>query len=259
MNYQTNYNPAHILLGNGEDFHPGFSVDCVIFGFHANELKVLLLKMKHADGWALPGGFVHKTEDVEAAAGRVLYDRTGLTGVFLRQFYLFGRPDRSHSDFNRKMLEARQIAGSENHWFLQRFLTLGFYALVDFSQAAPRADALSEDCRWWDLAGAPGFILDHDQILQKALETLRLQLDHEPIGYKLLPEKFTMPEFQKLYETILGIKLDRRNFQRRILGFGILERLEERRSGGAHKAPYFYRFDPHHYHQALREGLQGGW
>ncbi|MBD0258859.1 MAG: NUDIX hydrolase [Cytophagales bacterium] len=202
---------------------------------------------------------MHKTEDVEAAAGRVLYDRTGLTGVFLRQFYLFGRPDRSHSDFNRKMLEARQIPGDSPHWFLQRFLTLGFYALVDFSRATPRADTLSEDCRWWDLAAVPGLILDHGQILQKALETLRLQLDHEPIGHKLLPEKFTMPELQKLYETILGKKLDRRNFQRRILGFGILERLEERRSGGAHKAPYFYRFDPHHYHLALQDGLQGGW
>ncbi|MBD0260675.1 MAG: NUDIX hydrolase, partial [Cytophagales bacterium] len=76
MNDQNNHDPAYILLGNGEDFHPGFSVDCVIFGFHANELKVLLLKMRHADGWALPGGFVHKTEDVEAAAGRVLYART---------------------------------------------------------------------------------------------------------------------------------------------------------------------------------------
>ncbi len=254
-----NNNLEDVLLEEGEAFHPGFSVDCVIFGFHANQLKVLLLKMKHAEAWALPGGFVYKEEDVEAAAGRVLQARTGLTQVFLRQFHLFGGPERSRSEFNRMMLNARQLSAGDRHWFLQRFITLGFYALVDFSRVTPRADAISEACQWVDLKGVPALILDHDLILNKALETLRQQLNHQPIGYNLLPEKFTMPELQKLYETILGKKLDRRNFQRRMLSFGILERLEERRSGGAHKAPYYYRFDKQKYQQALQDGLPGGW
>src|SRR4051794_37492114 len=114
-----------VLLTDGSTFHPGLSVDCVIFGFHANQLKVLLLKMKHADQWALPGGFVHKEEDVEAAASRVLEARTGLKHVFLRQFHLFGQPERSHSAFNRNLLHARQGTTKDDHWFLQRFVTLG--------------------------------------------------------------------------------------------------------------------------------------
>jgi 8-oxo-dGTP diphosphatase len=259
MDQRINTNPEDLLQQNGSDLHPGFSIDCVIFGFHANQLKVLLLKMKQADQWALPGGFLYKDEDIEAAAGRILQARTGLRDVFLRQFHLFGHPERSRSGFNGQILQRLQIPARENHWFLQRFITLGFYALVDFSRATPRPDAISEACQWWELTQVPPLILDHDQILTKALETLRLQLDRQPIGYNLLPEKFTMPELQKLYETILGKKLDRRNFQRRILSFGILERLDERRSGGAHKAPYLYQFNRQQYHQALQDGLPGGW
>lgn len=101
--------------------------------------------------------------------------------------------------------------------------------------------------------------MDHRQILDKALETLRQQLNYQPIGYNLLPDKFTMPELQTLYETILGKKLDRRNFQRRMNSYGILRRLKETRKGGAHKAPYLYSFNLRKYQQALLEGLQGGW
>jgi 8-oxo-dGTP diphosphatase len=252
-------NIEDVLLADGSAFHPGLSVDCVIFGFHANQLKVLLLKMKHTDHWALPGGFVYKEEDVEAAASRVLEARTGLKNVFLRQFYLFGQPERSRSAFNRNVLQARRGSCDDSHWFLQRFITLGFYALVDFSKAIPQVDAISDACQWWDLDKVPVLILDHNQILQKALETLRIQLNYQPIGCNLLPATFTMPELQKLYETILGKKLDRRNFQRKILGFDILERLEERRIGVAHKAPYLYRFEQQKYQQALEHGLRGGW
>lgn len=124
------------------------------------------------------------------------------------------------------------------YWFLQRFITVGYYALVDFSKAVPRPDVTSEACAWWDLQEVPPPALDHHRILQKALETLRKQLHDLPIGYNLLPEKFTMPELQRLYETLLGKKLDRRNFQRKMLGYGILNRLEERKSGVDHKAPY---------------------
>lgn len=243
----------------GENFHPGFSLDCVIFGFHESTLKVLLLKMKGESLWALPGGFLLKDEEVDMAANRVLQSRTGLENIFLQQFYLFGDPRRNNQEFNREILRKKGIEGESGHWFLQRFITLGYYALVDFSKAHPRPDTLSDACEWWDLDEIPGLILDHNQILEKALETLRLQMSYQPIGYNLLSEKFTMPELQKLYETILGKKLDRRNFQRKILSYGILTRLEERKSGVAHKAPYFYRFNLQKYHQALKEGLQGGW
>lgn len=247
------------FLKGGENYHPGFSLDCVIFGFHDNRLRVLLLKMKGVALWALPGGFLFKDEDVDTAAKRVLESRTGLQNIFLQQFQLFGGPERNDPDFNRKLLQKMDVAPDADHWFMQRFVTLGYYALVDFSKAIPRADALSEACEWWDLEEVPQLILDHNRILKRALDTLRLQLSYQPIGYNLLPDKFTMPELQKLYETILGKSLDRRNFQRKIRSYGILERLEERKSGVAHKAPYLYRFDLQKYHQALKDGLQGSW
>lgn len=248
-----------LLEKGGEHFHPGFSLDCVIFGFHENRLKVLLLKMKGEEQWALPGGFLLKEEEVDVAASRVLKSRTGLENIFLQQFYLFGNPRRYNRTFNENILHKKGITAGPDHWFLQRFITLGYYALVDFSKAIPRADALSDAIEWWDLQEAPSLILDHNKILEKALETLRLQISYQPIGYNLLPEKFTMPELQKLYETILGKKLDRRNFLRKMVSYDILQRLEERKSGGAHKAPYLYIFDLQKYNQALKEGFKGGW
>jgi ADP-ribose pyrophosphatase YjhB (NUDIX family) len=248
-----------ILQRGGELYHPGFSVDCVIFGFHNNQLKVLLLKVKNTGQWGLPGGFMLKNEDVEKAAARLLQARTGLEDVFLRQFYLFGDVARNDEGFNRQRLLKQHIAASSNHWFLQRFITLGYYALVNFSKTIPRPDYISEACEWWDLQAVPALMLDHNHILNKALETLRLQLNYQPIGYNLLPDKFTMTELQRLYETILGKKLDRRNFLRKMLSYKILKRLDERRNGVAYKPPYLYSFDLLTYQQALQEGLSGGW
>jgi len=247
-----------ILKGNNL-FMPSLSLDCVIFGFHENELKVLLLKMKSADAWALPGGFIYKEEAIEEAATRVLRERTGLQDIFLRQFHVFGHPKRAEKKLHLNMLKKDGIKVSKDNWILQRFITVGYYALVDFAVVIPEPDQSSVACEWHDIPGIKELFMDHKDILDKALETLRLQLNHEPIGYNLLPQKFTMPELQKLYETILDKKLDRRNFQRRILSFGFVKRLKETRKGGAHKAPYLYSFDLRKYQKALQEGLQGGW
>ena len=234
------------------------SLDCVVFGFHNNQLKVLLLEMKFTHEWALPGGFVKLNETVEEAAARVLSERTGLGDIFLKQFRVFSDPGRS------KMNPAVQdlvISGAnpDLEWFAQRFISVGFYALVDFTKAVPAPDSFSEKALWQSLDNIGNLILDHNLILQKALNTLRLQLNYQPIGYNLMPEKFTMPELQKLYETILGKKLDRRNFQRKILSFGILNKLPETKKGGAHKAPFLYGFNLVNYKKALESGLYGGW
>ncbi|MBS1530613.1 MAG: NUDIX hydrolase, partial [Bacteroidetes bacterium] len=207
------------------------------------------------EAWYLPGGFVLKDEPIEKAATRILKERTSLDEIFLQQFHVFGDPERSrpHRDMYKDMLPP-----SEN-WFSNRFLTIGYYALVDFMNATPTPDQHSILCAWRDLNDMPPLELDHSIILKTALDTLRLQLNYQPIGYNLMPKEFTMPELQKLYETILGKKLDRRNFQRRILGFGILTRSEQPRKGGAHKAPYLYSFDLKNYQNALTEGLKGGW
>lgn len=249
----------NFLLHGEELYHPGFSVDSVIFGFHNNELKVLLIQMKHVDSWGLPGGFVLKDEDVDKAAYRILQSRTGVTDVFLRQFHLFGEVRRNNTIFNANILRHEGIAYDENHWFLQRFITVGYYALVNFIEVNPHSDKLSKACQWWDMNDLPSLMLDHEAIIQKALEALRLQLSYLPIGYNLLPDEFTMPELQKLYETILGKTLDRRNFQRKMLAFDILDKIGYKRQGGAHKAPYLYKFNLERYQKLLESGAQGSW
>jgi ADP-ribose pyrophosphatase YjhB (NUDIX family) len=248
------------LIEEGDKwFMPSLSVDCVIFGFHDNLLKVLLLKHRHLNLWSLPGGFIYKEESVDAAAQRVLRERTGLNELFLQQFHVFGDPHRYDQEFHRRDLLKDGIEVPNDHWILQRFATVGYYALVDYSKVVPAPDTLTERCVWWEIHKTPALILDHRSIIDKALETLRRQLSYQPVGYNLLPEKFTMPELQKLYETILDKPLDRRNFQRKILGFKIVKRLNETRKGVAHKAPYLYTFDRERYHEALQEGLIGKW
>ena len=250
--------PDYPFLQAESAYHPGLSVDCVIFGFHGSQLNVLLLKLKHDEQWMLAGGFVRHEEDVAVAASRVLQARTGLTNLFLRQFYLFGDAARINQAAPHPALPA-QVEAPLAHWLSKRFVSVGYYALVDFVAVQPQTDQLSEDCAWWDLAQVPPLILDHAHILDKALETLRLQLRQEPIGYNLLPEKSTMPELQKLYEAILGRALDRRNFQRKILSYGFLRALDERRQGAPRKAPRLFSFHLPSYQRALEQGLQGGW
>jgi len=234
------------------------SLDCVVFGFHDNQLKVLLIRRKYTKEWALPGGFVREDESIEVAAKRVLQERTGIDDIFLKQFNVFSEPERAKSN---PVVKDLGDSGAELHleWFNQRFISVGFYALVDFSKVEPTPDSISDLCEWKNLDNIDSLILDHSQILNKALETLRLQLNYQPLGYNLLPERFTMPELQKLYETILAKELDRRNFQRKMLSYGILNKLEERKTGGAYKAPYLYEFNLENYQKALQNGLYGGW
>jgi ADP-ribose pyrophosphatase YjhB (NUDIX family) len=231
------------------------SIDCVVFGFHEGQMKVLMLKSKNEEGWQLPGGFVQKQEPIDNAANRILATRTGIDKIFLQQFRVFGDPERNKQ--HNEMYD--NIVPPEKNFFAHRFISIGYYALVDFSNVDPTPDVFSDICTWRDLNDLPQFLLDHELIFKSALDALRLQLNYQPIGYNLMPKEFTMPELQKLYETILDKKLDRRNFQRRMLGFGILNKLSQTRKGGAHKAPYLYAFDLENYQAALKEGLKSGW
>ncbi|WP_163715513.1 NUDIX hydrolase [Mangrovibacterium lignilyticum] len=235
------------------------SIDCVVFGFHENQLKVLLLKSNFFGEWSLPGGFVGKEETLEEAATRILQERTGVEKIFLTQFRTFSDPKRKNPGFVKENMEKAGISLENFEWLNQRFLSVGFYALVEFSKVEPQPDLYSEKCEWKSVDEVGELMMDHNQILDEALETLRLQLRYQPIGYNLLPEKFTMPELQKLYETILGTELDRRNFQRKILSYKIVKRLAERRTGVAYKAPYLYCFDLDVYNKALKDGLSGDW
>lgn len=256
---KKNESISALLTAGEHNLLPTLSVDCVILGFHENQLKVLLLKHRHRDMWALPGGFIGKDEPTDGAANRVLKERTGLNDIFLQQFQVFGDPGRSQNKFHIEDLKKDGITVNENLWILQRFVTIGYYALVEFSKVNPSHNTFYEECAWWDIHNVPVLILDHRKILDGALATLRIQLNYQPIGYNLLPEKFTMPELQKLYETILDKKLDRRNFQRKILGFHILHCLKETKKGLPHKSPYLYSFDLKKYNKALNEGFNDGW
>jgi 8-oxo-dGTP diphosphatase len=244
---------AHFTRGH-EKYLRHISIDCVIFGFHENELKVLLLQAKYAGQWALPGGFILQSEHMDDAARRILQERTGVNTIYMQQFHVFSQPDRSTKKINKQFLKNVGITLEES-WMFERFITAGYSALTDFTKVLPVADTFSDACQWFNIHTIPEMILDHQDILAKALENLRLQLNYHPVGYNLLPEKFTMPELQKLYETILDRNLDRRNFQRKITGTGILKRLNETKKGVAHKAPYYYKFDVRKYQKALKMGM----
>jgi len=248
-----------LILRGEEYFLPQVSVDCVIFGFHEGVLKVLLVKLKQLPEWGLIGGFILKEEDPSAAAHRILKERTGLKEIFLQFLNVFGDPGRTNTDTWPLLIGSFNLKAAKDNWLLKRFVSLGYYALVDFNEVRPMIDRPNESCEWFDIHEIPALLFDHKDILKTALETLQLHLNYHPVGYNLLPEKFTMPELQSLYETILDKKLDRRNFQRKILSFGILRRLKEKRKGVAHKAPFLYSFDLRKYNKALKEGLGGGW
>jgi 8-oxo-dGTP diphosphatase len=230
---------------DGANHLPGLAIDMVIFGFHQGQLKILLLEYENTGLFALPAGFIRKNEDLHDAARRSLAERTGLQDIFLEQFYVFGDQSRHDPAPLKAIMAGKGFHPGDDHWLLGRFVSVGFYALVDFTRAVPNPDLLADRCAWYELEHLPPLMLDHRQMVQKALETLRLHLDRQLIGFNLLPDTFTMGELQTLYETVLGQKLNRSSFQRRMLGLDILVRMDKKWTGGAHKAPYLYRFRQH--------------
>lgn len=235
---------AHLdHLDEQQKFLPSVSVDCVIFGFHDRQLKVLLVRFKNTELWALPGGYIYLEEDMDRAANRILEERTAVRDVFLEQFYAFGQCNRVEKSVQQEVVGAIGKNISPDHWITRRFVSVGYYALVDYTQVTPTPDGTSDICNWCSFEEMPSLVFDHTLIVQKALDTLRLRLNNNLIGSNLLPETFTMQELQSLYETIIGKKLLRANFQRKMLSLGILERVDKKFSGKAHKAPYLYRFD----------------
>lgn len=222
-------------------FLPGLAIDSVIFGFHDNKMMVLLLQYKNTNSFALPGGFIYKDEHVNEAAKRILQDRTSLTNIYLEQFYLFGDFNRT-DDSMETIMKARGMKPTKNHFLLSRFVSVGYYALVDYTKAIPTKDEMSDDCGWYDINKIPFMIQDHKKMIHKALDTLRNDFNKKLIGFKLLGDRFTMGELQKLYETILGVKYRRTSFQRMILNLNILKQVDTKKTGAAHKAPYLYSF-----------------
>lgn len=230
----------------GKETEPGYltniAYDSVIFGFSGEQLKILIMEY-HNTGWfALPGGFVKRDENLNDAVRRGLRERTGLDNIYLEQFYTFGDVARYRPEVMKTILEANGYETTSDHWLLDRFISVAYYALINYDKVVPKPDTLSDSIKWYPVNDLPELMLDHDKIVQKAMETLQNNLERKLVGMNLLPSRFTMKELQRVYEAILGKSLRRTTFQRRMLSLGILERHEKRYSGAAHKAPYLYSF-----------------
>lgn len=232
------------------NFIQQLSIDCVIFGYADGELKVLIPKLSLKQGlWCLPGGFILQEESIDDAAKRILEERTGLKDIFLEQFRTFGGLERSNQLMfeSLKMIEnelkERGLPESvELDWLYRRFVSIGYYALVDIHKVIPQKTDFHESIAWYNIKELPVLIIDHEKIVEYALATLRQNLDEKLIGFNLLPETFTMREVLELYEAVYDRRFAPNNFQKKILDLKVLERLEKKFTGAANKAPYLYRF-----------------
>ena len=216
--------------------HPAVATDCVIFGFDGISIKVLLIQRgiePYKGRWALPGGFVKIDESAEECARRELQEETGLQGVTIEQFHTF-------SDVNRDPRE--------------RVISIAYYALVKLSEVRGGDDA--SEAQWFSYDDVPSLAFDHDRILRMALRHLRDRICFEPVGFDLLPEVFTMTELQRLYEAILGVKFDRRNFYNKMLKLEVLTSAEPRPENASRRTPSKYRFNAEKYAELKQRGFR---
>ncbi|MGC3945511.1 MAG: NUDIX domain-containing protein [Chryseolinea sp.] len=219
-------------------------------------MKLLLLKWKGLEGWGLPGGYIKREEPLSEAVNRILQERTGLTQIYLQQFYTFGdSPYRAKTPNVTSQAKGKHAVPNENSWLFQRTLSISYFSLVDYSKVKVTTDFFTNAYQWVNINEVPKLLFGHNEVVEKALDTLRLQLYHQPIGYNLLPKKFTLPEIHSLYETLLGKKLDQRNFLRKMMSLGLVKRLDEQRSIGAHRSPFLYQFEMKAYREALKQGI----
>lgn len=240
------------------DFRPGLTIDCAIFGYHEGELKLLLVKNKFVTKWCMPGGFVKRAENLDEAAARVTEERTGFGNLFLKQFKAFGEPGRSTSPGILDEEAFYQLTGfniDPDCWLMADAVSVGFYAITDIVAAQPKPDFISSECAWFGIDSLPEMGFDHNQMVKDALFSMRIDLYHFPIGKTLLQPKFTLKEVKVLYEVLSGKKLNPTNFTNKLIALGIIEKLEEKKHIGAHRAPTYYKFSEDVYEKALVEGL----
>ncbi len=213
------------------------SIDCVIFGFEDQQLKILLYQRAiepEANKWALPGGFITRDEDLDHAAARILKDITGVDNIYMEQINAFGAVKR---------------------YPLERVITIGFYALINPGNYSIAPGVGAKAAKWFSIDQMPDLVFDHNEIFDYALDKLRRKVRHEPIGFELLPQKFTLTLMQKLYEAVLGIEFDVRNFRKKLLKMDLLIKLNEKQEGVAHRAAYLYKFDKKIYGELKSKGF----
>ncbi len=213
------------------------AADCIIFGFDGKELKALLIKRDfnpEKGKWSLMGGFVNKDESVEVAAARILKKLTGLTDIYMEQLYCFG-------DIKR------DTAG--------RVISIAYFALINIADYSNQLQS-DHEAHWFPLNKIPSLIFDHQEMVMKAKERLQQKVANHPIGFELLPKKFTLPQLQNLYEEIYETSLDKRNFTRKMLDLGILRKLNQKEKESSRKGAFYYVFDQSKYKKLAHEGVK---
>jgi 8-oxo-dGTP diphosphatase len=214
------------------------AVDCVVFGLDERDLKVLLIQRKlppFQRAWALPGGFVRVEETLDAAARRELAEEAGVTEVYLEQLYTFGALDRDPRE---------------------RVVTVAYYALAKLSDHRIRAATDAMGVGWYALDALPKLAFDHAEIVTTARDRLRGKVRYAPVGFELLPPRFSLTQLQRLYEIILGTDLDKRNFRKKILSLDLLVETDEVERGVPHRAARLYRFDRRRYDRLAKQGFE---
>ncbi len=213
------------------------SIDCVIFGFKNAELSVLIVKHRQgvAKGqWALPGGWINYNESLNDAAKRILIAQTSVENIFLEQYQTFGDLDRFPD---------------------RRVITVCYYALVNIEKLELHAGPSVMEVDWFNIRNIPSMVFDHNKILDSCFKHLQHRVQHEPIGFNLLPKKFTLLQLQELYEAILNQKLDKPNFRRKLIKMNLLVDSNEKQKDVSHRAAQLYRFDKKIYDKLINNGF----
>lgn len=229
-------------LNSQPNINPNVSVDCVVFGYSNEKLKVLLIKRKpipnvRTQQLALPGDLVQENESLDTAAEKILFQLTGLKGIYLEQFHTFGDPHRVKAIKDQEWLRAFRKEPDA------RVITVAYYALVKSEDYQPRPSSFAGEIQWMPIDEIPSLAFDHNEIVDRAYAHLKADLINKQIGFELLPEKFTLSELQFFYESILNVTYDKRNFRKSIKGKTYLKRLDEKVKGLAHRPAYLYVYD----------------
>jgi len=213
------------------------AVDCIIFGFDGKQIKALLIRRgfePEKGKWSLMGGFVNVNENIDAAASRVLTQLTGLTDIYMEQLYCFGEANRDSAG---------------------RVVSIAYSAFINIADYNEQLSS-EHEARWFPINKMPPLIFDHKGMLKKAREALMEKVANHPIGFELLPTKFTLPQLQNLYEAIYETPLDKRNFTRKILSIKVLKKLKEKEKESSRKGAFYYVFDRVNYNKLQHEGIK---